>query len=340
MSIKLITDLRPGMILKDDIIIKGVKLISKGVKLSEHQIESLYKFDLTKAEFYVEIEAKDSGEAFGEKYAAFSEKTKELFNNFKVGKTHIVDEIKDEVKNMMPTITCNTSIISQLNLIKSDDDYTYRHSVNVCMLSIMLGKWLGYTEEVLEELGVAAILHDVGKLKIPDEILNKPSRLTDMEMEIMKNHTLYGYNILSRTMDNQRILKGIAYHHEKIDGSGYPYGIKGHHIHPYAKIITVCDIFDAMTSKRVYKEKISPFKVAQVIANDSYSTLDPRVSLPFLGNLSQFYMRNLVKLSSGEVGEIIYVPSTDPTRPVVRVGHVFIDLKKEKEIYITEVLDT
>lgn len=341
MAVIRVEQVKTGMTLKNDVLVSGIKLLGKGKILNEDNIKSLNRFRIEQVEIFDQKKKVNvTDNQFTDTYNNFSDRTSDLLNEYKVGKKLMVKEIGNEVDKVMPEIMNNTTIVNQLKQMDREDNYTYKHSVNVCMLSMMLGKWLGIKENQLKELGVAAFLHDVGKLDVPEEILNKPGRLDGREMMLMRKHTVYAHDALSKNLHvNNRILKGIAHHHEKIDGSGYPYGLKGNKINLYSRIISVVDIFDAMTSERVYKDKVSPFKVAEILHNESYSTLDPKVTLTFLTNLSQFYMRNIVKLSNGEQGEIVYVPRTDPTRPIVRIGGRFVDLVKEKSLHVAEVVE-
>lgn len=244
-----------------------------------------------------------------------------------------MDDIIDE-------ITHSNNILGRLRQIEQSDDYTFQHSLNVCMLSAMLGKWLGYTDVELKQLTISGLFHDIGKLKISKDIIEKPSKLNEMEFNIVKKHTVYGYNILRETVGiSQSVAFGALQHHEREDGSGYPLRLKSNKIHEFGKIIAICDIFDAMTSKRIYKDKESPFRVAELIAENRFGVLDARISTVFLNNISKFYIGNVVMLSNGVIGEIVYVNKNIPTRPVIKVENNFIDLMKEKDIEIIDIID-
>ncbi len=277
---------------------------------------------------------------FHKKYDDLVNSTKTVLNNIRLGKKIVVTEVSDVVDDMIGEIVRVNNILGRIRQLKENNDYTFKHSLNVSMLATMVGKWLGYSKIELKQISLAGLFHDIGKMKISSDIINKPDKLTDKEYELAKKHTIYGYNILKETVGlSKSISLAALQHHEREDGSGYPLGVKADKIHEYAKIIAVCDVFDAMTSNRVYKGKDSPFLVAEHIAKNSFGVLDGRVATVFLNNISKFYIGNVVKLSTGEVGEIIYVHSQMPTRPVVRVDDKYIDLLVEKDILITDIVN-
>ncbi|GKT33897.1 HD-GYP domain-containing protein, partial [Aduncisulcus paluster] len=185
----------------------------------------------------------------------------------------------------------NNDVLMRLNQLKESDDYTFEHSLRVSILASMIGKWLGYSKDQLIELGQAALLFDIGKMKIPDFILNKEKPITEDEFEVIKRHAQFGYSVLMKT---QGVTNNIKYsalqHHERLDGSG---------------------------------PKVSPFKAAEFISWQSGTTLDSKVCYVFLSNLAEFFVGKKVRLSTGEEGTIIYVDVNFPTRPVVQVGEKF-----------------
>lgn len=249
-----------------------------------------------------------------------------------------LDSIKKSIDEFLPDMLRNNDVIMRLNQLQKSDDYTFEHSFRVSILAAMIGKWIGYSSEQIEELASSALLFDMGKMKIPEFILKKP-KVSEDEMEVIRRHSQFGYSILMRTPGVTPNIKYSALqHHERIDGSGYPLRIKGGQIHEFAKIIMICDIFDAITHDRPYKKKISHFKAAEYISWQSGVTLDSRLCYVFLTNIAEFYTGKEVILSTGEKGRIIYVDVNFPTRPVVKVDDKIIDLVKEKNITVDELL--
>lgn len=197
----------------------------------------------------------------------------ELFDNPEALEN--VPKSKKVVNNFISTIFSDTRAIESLMKIASYDYYTQTHSINVCVYSLSLGSYLKLEEKVLAELGTAALLHDLGKSKVNNEITNKKGRLTTAEFEQMKLHPSYGYEIaLKIGIKDPRILDGIRHHHEKLDGSGYPDRIKGKNITLFARIISICDVFDALSTKRSYKEKLGSYAALQLMKDTMKQHLD------------------------------------------------------------------
>lgn len=342
-----INEALPGMIVKKPIEspFSGAILLNAGTILNNNNIFRIKDLGIK----YIEVvEAKNSNNDYiiidNNKYLAtrneLVKETKKIFNQVRIGKKVIITEVSDTVNDLILEITKSNNILGKLRQIKDDDDYTYRHSINVCMLSTMIGKWLNYSAADLKQLSYAGLFHDIGKYKIPDNIIKKPAKLTPEEYNKVKKHTIFGYRILNETVGlSKTVSLGALQHHEREDGSGYPFGIKSEKIHEFAKIIAVCDVFDAMTSDRIYKRKISSFSVAEYIADNSFGALDPKISRLFLDNISKFYVGNIVKLNTGEIGRVIYVHKEMPTRPVVKVDEKYVDLYKDSSIKITEVIN-
>lgn len=225
-----------------------------------------------------------------------------------------------------------------IGFLKSYDEYTFSHSSNVALLCNLFASWLRLSDEETTYLTAAGFLHDIGKLKIPHSILNKQTRLTDKEYEIMKKHTILGYRILQTQNIPNEIKLGALMHHEKIDGTGYPLGVTHEKISKYARIIAICDIYDAMTSDRVYRGRICPFEVIKKFQISSYGELDTTYLLVFLKNIAYTYYGSWVKLNDGRSGEIVFINPTDLSRPMVRVGEEIIDLHEREELDIIGVI--
>jgi HD-GYP domain-containing protein (c-di-GMP phosphodiesterase class II) len=273
-----------------------------------------------------------------EKHKDLVEHTQKAFDQLKTSNELDLNSIKQDVDRAIPDMIRNDDVLMRLSQLKAGDNYTFDHSLRVSILATMIGKWMGYNEEQLSELAQASLLFDIGKLKIPDFVLNKPNKTRAEEFDIVKKHAQFGYSILLKTKDVTNNIKYSALqHHERLDGSGYPLRLKAGQIHEFAKIIMVCDIFDAMTNERPYKEKVSPFVAAEYIQWNAGKTLDSKICYIFLRNLAIFYTGKDVLLSTQERGKIIYVDVNFPTRPVVQVGEKFIDLVKEKQITILEL---
>lgn len=337
-----IDNLEEGMILERDIIHKetGVTLITKDTVIKEEHILKLLKHNIRNINIKIEAErVYNYNEKLMISYSKVEEKLDDLFDNFKNGKELAVNEVFNEMEEFAHEVSKERNILSQMRLLNQKDDYTFNHSLAVSVLSISLGKWNDYSEEQIFDLAITGLFHDIGKLQVPDEIINKSGTLTEEEYDLVKKHSRYGYEMLAETgMFNENILLGILQHHEKTDGSGYPESLKGEEIHEYAKIVSICDVYHALISKRSYKDKKNPLKVADYIRNESFNSLDPYLSHVFLENISTFYVGNQVLLSDGEVGTIIYIHPQDRTKTIVKVGENFINFLNPQDVEIIEIV--
>lgn len=245
-------------------------------------------------------------------------------------------------KSIIPTIYQAAdfpSLFSVLSGLQAKDDYTYRHNIGVGVISTLIGRWLHLNEADLSLLSTAATLHDVGKINIGDDILNKPGKYTDSEYAIMKRHTIFGYEIIKRTPNvSPRMALVALQHHEREDGTGYPYGIKGDEIDYYSKIVAVADIFHAMTSKRVYKEAMPFYLVVRQMQEGGFGELDHAICSLFIRRMMEFAIGDDVVLTDGRRGKIVNFNPFDLINPLVEVGDEYIDLSKEASVNIVTLV--
>lgn len=351
-----VKDLKPGMRLKSDLVSeKGQLFLIEGTVLSEKILDRIRELEFT----YVNIAEEGEIEEYHENYGEWQEQlnryreerfkrvysdaynsVKDLFEGVRYGNSVNMEDVRESINTLMSLVMEDSGIVYRLQKLQEKDDYTYRHSINVSLLSAMIGKWLKMDAIDLKKLAYAGLFHDLGKSIIPLEIINKPGPLNQKEWEKMKYHPIHGYNILKNTPGLSRdVLLGVLMHHEREDGRGYPFGIKGDNIHKYAKIIAVADIYDALTSNRAYKKKESPFKAAELISYHSFTNLDPKVARTFLERISNYFVGCRVRLSDGRTGKVIYIYPRVPAKPIVMVGDEFIDFSKRQEVWILEVIE-
>lgn len=199
-----------------------------------------------------------------------------------------IQKSKDIVNNVLDEILKEEQVFSSLLKVTSYDYYTYSHSVNVSVYALGLGKHIGLGKNDLSALGQAAILHDIGKSKIDPAIINKNGKLTEEEFTTIKNHPLFGYEIASANKGiDPRILAGIRHHHEKMDGTGYPDRLQAKDIHMFAQIIAITDIFDALTTKRSYKEAMSTFDALKLMRDKMIKEINPKLFNRFIILMSE-----------------------------------------------------
>lgn len=186
-----------------------------------------------------------------------------------------VPKSKNVVNAFVSTIFSDKHAIESLIKITAYDYYTHTHSINVCIYSLSLGSFLELDSAMLEELGMSALLHDLGKCRVDPKITNKNGKLSEREFEAMKQHPLFGYTIAIKIGVHDRfILDGIRHHHEKLDGTGYPDGLSGKNITLFARIIGICDVFDALSTKRSYKDRMSSYDTLMLMKKTMQNHLD------------------------------------------------------------------
>lgn len=288
----------------------GRVLLSAGVVIKESYIDRLRKLGFPAVYVGDPVEA----EAFREAVRESTRRraiavVKRSFNEVKLGSSLQLEPIAQVVNDIVDEVVANREVILPLTDIRSHDEYTFGHSVNVCIISVMLGIALELDDLTLRDLAMGAILHDVGKVKVPEEILLKPAPLTSKEWTEMRKHTLYGFQLLRGGDGVSSRAAHVAYqHHERSDGSGYPRALAGNGIHLFAKIVAVADTYDAMTSDRIYRKGVTPFaalKVIKELASEESGQLDKHVVDTFLANVVPYPPGSKVRLNTGEVGMVV-----------------------------------
>ena len=230
-----------------------------------------------------------------------------------IGAQKLVEEITDSVSR-------NPGALISLARLKTADDYTYMHSVAVCALMIALARQLDLDEELTQRLGIAGLLHDLGKALMPMDVLNKPGKLTDEEFAIIKTHPEEGYKLLlASTGADDIALDVVLHHHEKTDGSGYPKRLKNEEISLHAKMGEVCDVYDAITSNRPYKAGWDPAESLRRMAEWSNGHFDPTVFQAFVKSLGIYPIGSLVKLKSGRLGLVVEQSKKSLLTPCIKV---------------------
>ncbi|MBF4693837.1 HD-GYP domain-containing protein [Fusibacter ferrireducens] len=275
-----------------------------------------------------------------EKYQNTVHKFKGIYNEFKLGRVPVYEEIQDILEPMYEAILNDEAFTRKMWQIHSYDDYTFDHSVRVSMISGLLAKWCKLDVKGIKDAALAGLLHDIGKCNIPDNILNKPGPLNFEEFKVIKTHATLGYILIKDIPNiNYDVMLGVLQHHERVDGTGYPNGITGNQMSYNAKIVSVADVYCAMTADRVYKPAMHPFEVASFILEKCYSSLDFSMSKTFLSNISHFYIGHRVRLNNGQEGEVIMTYKDDPARPLIKVGESFFDLRRHIELEIDKMLE-
>lgn len=224
------------------------------------------------------------------------------------------------VGNFTSELLSCKSLMLNLADLRIQDDYTFAHSVNVCVLSLMTGISLKYSKSKLATLGICSLLHDLGKTKIPDEILNKPGPLSDDEFAVMKRHTTYGFELIRSAKDLDPIHATVAHqHHESYDGSGYPLGISKDEFHEYSQITAIADKFDALTANRIYRKAFPAHEAYEMCAGAGNYLFKKHVIKAFLDNIAAYPTGTFVELNSGQIAIVLDTPKGHALFPRVRV---------------------
>lgn len=254
-----------------------------------------------------------------------------LFNN--TSSESFAEDSEKVSGELMKSIMEEDAVAIDIGMLKVSDEYTFKHSVDVAAMSLIIGKNLGLDKEELRQLGIAGLLHDVGKSMVPNEVLNKPGKLSDNEFALMKQHTLFGFKILKeRGGFSDAVMRGVLQHHEKISGRGYPQGLPANNIHKFAKIISVADVYDALVTERPYKKGFSKQTALEMIMAMT-ADLDMTAMKTFMNTVILYPVDSYVTLSNGELAKVIENIPGYPLRPKVvsiKTGKIY-DLSNDIE---------
>jgi len=357
------SSLQPGMKLSKNVYAPdGLILLKKGTILRENYIAKLQNRNIPvvyiEDEYSRDIECWDAVDSEIKAKAVFS--IKKIFQDMEQGTknprkekgfSHVIPEehyyaVKEIVEELIENLQENKGSMMNMIDMMSTDLYTYTHSVNVAILSIMTARSMEMNQKMVEEVGMGALFHDVGKVRVPQEILNKPDRLEDFEFELMKEHSWLGYEMVKENYTLSAYTKNIVLkHHERLDGSGYPFGIEGDKMEPYVRVVALCDVFDAMVSDRCYREQIPVHKVIETVNSQLNTKFDARVYQHFIKNVTVFPPGSVVRLNTGEVGIVLRPNKNHPSRPKLRLikdplGNVYpsfreLDMAEKLTVFIS-----
>ena len=243
-----------------------------------------------------------------------------IFKDVRMGNALKFDDAVSLVNEINQSIIRNPSALICLSRLKTADNYTYLHSVSVCVLMIALGRQLGMKDDMLKQAGIAGLLHDIGKVFIPDEVLNKPGKLTDEEFNIVKMHPVKGWEFLKDSGEvSDLILDVCRHHHERVDGMGYPDKLSGEALTLFARMGAVCDVYDAITSNRSYKKGWEPVESIRKMAEWNNGHFDEVVFHAFVKTVGIYPTGTLLKLKSGRLGVVTDQSKKSLVMPIVKV---------------------
>ncbi|GAB2723231.1 HD-GYP domain-containing protein [Paenibacillus thermoaerophilus] len=282
-------------------------------------------------------ESADTSAPLTEFYSNAVRQVSKLFEDVRVTGTIDESEVDNSIAPLLDLFQTERDLVSVLLSSVSRDEYTYQHCVQVGSISYFIAQWMGLPEEDCSRIGKAGYLHDIGKCRIPSSVLNKPGRLSDEEYAQVRKHPEYGYQIIQASMDNDLCAKVALEHHERMDGSGYPYGIKGTEIQLASRIVAVADVYSAMICDRAYQKRRHLLDVLRELYRLSFSELDPAVVQVFLRFMMPNFVGKKAHLSNGEEGIVVLIHESDWFRPLVQVNGTYIDLKVRRDLEIQDV---
>lgn len=351
-------ELMPGMIVGEDVLTSDFKLVfPKGTVITDDAITRLTLYGILSVPIK-DTSKKTAGEALAPD-ASFSDRVKasEEFQEFKQNYEIEIDTFKDAINNVVEKnakLDVSSLINNSLNIIASAkgqfsvvdmlhnmrdyDDSTFAHCLNVGLLSNVSAGWLGLSPAEVEMATACGLLHDIGKLFVPQEIVTKPGKLTDYEYGLIKRHPVEGYQLLKKQNLDPHICNAALMHHERYDGSGYPLGIKETQIDAYARLVAICDVYDAMTAARCYRGPLCPFRVVEIFEQEGLQKYDVAYVLSFLEHIVYTYINCHCRLSDGREGEIILINKDHLSKPLVLCEGKSIDLSKENDLKIEALL--
>ena len=279
----------------------------------------------------------------------------DVLNNEKLGVRMVIPKesvalVQEILDLILDTLENAEDILYSVEKLINSDDYTYRHNVNVAVLTILTAKALMYKNSDIQKIALGAMLHDIGKMRVREELIKKEGSLTDQERIEMEAHAELGYELVESVKSIPFLTKQIIrFHHEKLDGTGYPLGLKGIEIPEYVRIVTMCDMYDAITSDRVYRKKMPIYRALEILMTESVYKLDRNVYTALSSTIAIYPKGSGVILSDGRVGIVASYSHSNPTRPLVKIIKPFssesefdletVDLTVERTIFINGTWD-
>ncbi|MCR5303940.1 MAG: HD-GYP domain-containing protein [Lachnospiraceae bacterium] len=354
-------NLTPGMITGEDVYTYSDQLvIGKGIVLTDATITKLSYYSILSvmvednvAPAFSDNNPEES--SYNEKLRATPE-FKKFKADFEEETEHFKESMNDIVMKNAPVnsdalfdgvygLVSNNSgngtypIFEMLHNMRTYDDVTYVHSMNVALINNIFARWLHLSSDEIRTATLCGLLHDIGKLAVSSEIIKKPSKLTDNEYAMIKEHPSSGYRILRSKNVNEHIINAALMHHERCDGSGYPLGLSLSKIDPYARMTAISDVYDATTSARSYRGPLCPFAVVGIFENEGLQKYDPGFIMTFLENIVSTYLLNTVRLNDGTTGQVVFINRNKLSKPTIQCGNdKFIDLSKEKDLEIEAII--
>lgn len=346
-----ITEAVPGMIAAQDVLSKdNLFILKKGTPLTEMVIHRLAIHGVLSVAVDERpvpppemannhVRTSEEFQKFQHIYTVEAEALKKRLNSI-IAKNEPLDV--DALIGSAMKIVANTkgriSIFDMLHNMYEFDDSTYSHCLNVALICHLFAGWMKMNEEETRMATACGLLHDLGKLLVAQDIIQKPASLTDEEFDEIKKHPMAGYRLLKEQNADETICNVALMHHERCDGSGYPSALVEEQIDDYAKMVAIADVYDAMTSNRVYRGPMCPFKVIESFEENGYQKYGTHFLLPFLENIANTYLTNPCRLSDGRTGTIVFINKHKLSRPTIMCGKEVVSLADRPDLQIEYLL--
>ncbi|MBO4889624.1 MAG: HD-GYP domain-containing protein [Lachnospiraceae bacterium] len=349
MELKAVVGLTPGAVVAEDVYDhNGNVIIKKNTSLDKFLIQKLTIAKIACVNikepedflttYFEKIKVSKTFKQFYEIYSKNFFEFKKMMDDFLTSRVpldpdrlyEIVDDITSPFKHSKITLLDMLTVLETAEV-----DFLYTHSINVALICNYTAKWFRLDDDDAKALVLCGFFYDIGKFKIPSEILLKQGRLTDDEFKMIKNHTVIGYKMLQDFDIDERIKVCSLMHHERIDGTGYPQGLVDEQIDQFAKIIAILDSYEAMTTYRSYRAPLCPFTVIEIFEKDGYGKYDTGCYMTFLERMVEEYIGKEVELSDGTICVVVLINKQKYSRPMVKTEDgKYIDLASQKELSI------
>lgn len=350
-------ELKPGMITAEKvednnrlILEKNVVLTSSIIRLLstweintlkvKEAIPQLYKSGQSQQTATMEAAIIIDDTVFFNQYKKAMLQASELFQIMRENEKLPFDEINCLARNDLYQLLHSRSVIGNLYKLKPYADYTFLHSIDVGIIAGAIGRWCGLGREKVQTLILCGVMHDIGKSQIPLAILDKPDKLTAKEKQIMNLHPEYGYYMTKSIFSiPEEVLYAVLQHHERENGEGYPSKLPGPEIHPAAKIIAIADMYDALTTDKLYQKSVTPFKALEILVNEMFGSFEMKYCKIFINQVMKNLIGSTVLLSNGWQAKVVrfdYFMSLKPT--VITSNGVTVDLERTPNVSVAEVL--
>ena len=260
--------------------------------------------------------------AFQESYAAKCTSLKSEFQRILLHGDIKRESLDQQINETLIAFEADINVMQLMQKVRDLDDTTYAHSQNVALTTHLLGRWMELPEQDLKDLTLTALLIDIGKMKVSTKIMQKKGSLSEEEFAMARKHAQYSYEAVKDfTFLSHQVILGVLHHHERMDGSGYPLGLKGEDIPFYARVVAIADVYNALTSNRPHRSKKTPFDAIRLMETEFNTKLDPTVLYLFLNRIGTLFTGQQVVMDDGTKGEIVFVPRQNMHRPMVKLNN-------------------